>query len=217
MKNLQILALAMLFALVGVESIHAKRPPCLAGLKRNAQGKCVKASRVEAAKKADAAVKKAVGAINNSTELKDVINTNNAIKAYNQALNAATKVADAIAATKKNALDKINNLINMYSGYAAAINDGSAVIFVDSSVAADALAAANAPLADGSLPSAISLCTNGGNAKCPAGSTIDPNYPCSDGKPADVNGVCSDYNLAWCTDDAQSNPTCPDGNVADLQ
>jgi len=51
MKKLQLLTLTMLVAFAGINLLDAKK--CPAGQKRNAQGKCVKASRVNKAKAVD--------------------------------------------------------------------------------------------------------------------------------------------------------------------
>ncbi|MBV8661302.1 MAG: hypothetical protein JO129_04110 [Candidatus Dependentiae bacterium] len=203
MKNIKIIALAMLFAVSGIELIQA-RPACPAGQKRNAQGKCVKASRVEAANKA----KKAVAKVKNSNAMANTTAANNAIDAYNNAINASNPDSRKIAATQTAAINAINNLVSIYQGYLATVTAGTSAVTY---TATAALASTGAPTNVGSsaaAPIAQSTCDDTSTAVCDDGSAIN-SLSCFDGSTPDTNGMCADGSLVSCNDG--TSPACSDG------
>lgn len=203
MKNIQIIALAILFAVSGIELIQAKG--CPAGQRKNAQGKCVKASRVVAANKA----KKAVDKVSKSTKMASATATMNAIEAYNTAINDTPQNPTKIAATQTAAINAINTSISTYQGYLPIIAAGLSPVVYGST--AHAIPAPGMSTGSGTPPvvTTTSTCNDGTTAICDDGSAINT-LPCYDGSTPDSNGMCADGSLVTCND-GYSSPTCNNG------
>lgn len=234
MKKLQILAVAMLFAMTGMNLVDAKEKPCPAGQKRRDSGKdapCIKISRVTVDKKVTKAISKAV----NSTPMAPATAANNAINAYNTAVNATTQNPTKVAATQTAAITGINNLIAIYQGYLATVTAGTSPVVYTSMVP---VAASTLICDDNSIPSGTpAMCTDGtspysasaqtsgstssgtstaAQSTCDDGSTAacDDNTVistliCNDGTSPDINGMCDDGTLVTCAD--STSPACGDG------
>ncbi|MDP3788400.1 MAG: hypothetical protein Q8Q60_03755 [Candidatus Chromulinivorax sp.] len=204
MKKLQIIALTMLFALIGVESLIHAKGPCPAGQKRNAQGKCVKKSRVNAANKAKKEVKKA---IDSNFRIEQI--ARNAIIAFNTNISKASQHS---VAAQKAAVTAINNVITMYNGYLAAAQKGIPVVFGENQLPAQSMSGAPYAgfAAEASTPANayVSSCGDGSTATCMFDGTEIVGIDCGDGTKSDNNGMCSDGSLVTCNDGSQ--PLCGD-------
>ncbi|MBP6869632.1 hypothetical protein KBC04_02015 [Candidatus Babeliales bacterium] len=216
--NLKLIMLAMIFAMTGMNLYSAPRIACGAGEKRNKNGKCVKASRVD---KAHAKKK-----VENSSPMKATNNANNAINAYNKALTSTKPDPRMTLATQQAAIKAINNLIAVYNQYLEIVTTGkNAVGYVTQVFATDTTSTTNssnkmiAPqntmmqMNDSSqMPAYVSQCGDGSTAMCDDGSVITT-LPCSDDTAPDANGVCSDGSLVICPQSGNS-PICADGTYA---
>jgi len=231
MKKLQLLALTMLFALVGMESsVYAAK--CPAGQVKNSKGKCIKESREKEdqskAKAANVAVAKAVSKFQYEQLAM------NAVNAYNKTQNATTAQA---------ATNAINNVIYLNNGYLLQIQNNSPVqweIMQAPQGGANAGGAnaggANAGGANaggaamlgaqlgnnvaGSSPAPTNISANDfacipGNdtPTCPDGTQNYTAGSCQDGTNGDTFGMCDDWSQATCSSDGASYATCADGTT----
>ncbi len=215
MKKLQLFALTMLFALVGVELSIDAADGCAKGWKKNKNHVCVKVSAKKiASNKANKATKKVIAKKFNAEQ-----QALNAMNAYNAAIKASSQDS---AAAQRSAMTSINNVIAMYNSYLTSVQSGAPVIFgggvsqpisQPTSGAHTNIAVGEQNPASGSVTTAsaaayVSSCDDGSTATCYDGSEIS-GIDCGDGTTSDVNGMCSDGSLVTCSD-GMSQPMCSD-------
>lgn len=232
MKKLQILAIAMLFAMTGIDFIQAEIA-CPAGQERRKKGgKCIKKTTEH---KDNTEAKVATGKAANKAlaQLKTENAAVNTINAYNAAINASSPNAQTVSATTTAATTAINNVVNMYNNYLTSIQNGAAIIFgripatttatsANFNISAGNInfggATSGATLAttSGATPAYVSSCEDGSTATCQDGTVIS-GVSCAqyDGSTdmSDVNGICATYGTAIPCNDGVNYPLCKDGNT----
>ncbi len=209
MKKLQMIALTMLFALVGVELSIDAADGCAKGWKKNKNHVCVK---VSTKKIASNKAKKTI-----TMKFKIEQQALNAMNAYNAAIK---NLSQQSTAAQKAAITAINNVIAMYNNYLLAVQKGVAVVFGENLSSAPSMSGAantgSSQFAAPQLPTGsnvnstayVSSCDDGSTATCYDGSQID-GIDCGDGTKSDINGMCSDGSFVTCADGV-SQPLCDD-------
>ncbi len=207
MKKLYLIAFSLFFAMTSL----LQAAPCPLGQKRNAQGKCVKAERVNRANDR----KKML----NGSPLIATTQANNAIEAYNQAVKNPNPNATKIGITQTAAVNAINNVLAIYGSYLNIVQTGTAPVVYQTPVNPNPSAAAvvSTTSTTSNNQSAItnnkrlaasasaSICDDGSQGMCD-----DLSTPlCYDNSTADVNGICADGSLGSCNDG--TSPVCADG------